>query len=322
MHLSVREVIMADNEMRESPAGMSMFGTFQSCMRKGAFQYLLGFRRNGDKTVPLAHGSAVHEGFKEFYLTWDINKAVNRAIEVAQEDIDVFESMKIEARRLTELFNEWYKVYGSTEKEKYMVISNETQGEIQLPNGAVLTVRLDQVLREIKTGHIYIQDTKTTGYSLEGTITDYEYKAQPLLYIAYVYQTNPEWLADFRGWITNAIYQRVNYRKDGALSSISTKCLRSTPILYTEAECQSFLESLTTTTSEIAWAYSSFKKGAPFNACFPMNRGSCRNWNRTCPFWSICFQTFEPDASPPPPYELDPWKEEGVIEDVLSKISV
>lgn len=311
---------MAREEMRESPSGMSMYGIYQTCPRQWAFKYGLGFMREGIKPHQLVHGSAVHEGKKIFYVNHDIQEAINRSIEVVREYEESFDSLTIEERRIEELFTEWDKVYGQFEKEKYTVLSNETQEIIVLLNGAEITLRIDQVLRENETGHIYIFDTKTTAWSLEGTIAEYEFKAQPLLYVSSVYKTNPWWLSDFRGWITDVIYQRVNYRRDGSLSSISTKCQRSPAIMYTEEQCQAFLESLTSMTSDVAWAYSSFIKGAPFNACFPMNRSSCRNWNRTCPYWHICFQNFTHDSAPPPPYTLDPWKEEGVIEDVMKKI--
>lgn len=313
---------MAKEEMRESPAGMSMYGTFSSCMRKGAFKYYLGFIKKGIKSVPLVHGSAVHEGKKVFYETWDIMDATNRAIEVAHEDEESFDSMAIEEMRLKELFKVWMERYGQYEKERYTVITNESQEIIKLPNGAEITLRIDQVLREKETGHINIFDTKTTGWSLEGTIAEYEYKAQPLLYIASVYASNPGWLADFRGWITDVIYQRVNFKKTGELSSMSTKCERSPSIMYTEAQCRAFLESMTTITTDIAWAIKEFESGKPFNACFPMNRTACRQFNTTCPYWAICFNDFKPDSKPPEPYTLDPWKEQGVIADVINKIRV
>ena len=309
-------------EMRESPAGMSMFGTFQSCLRKGAFKYVLGYTRSGIKPEPLVHGSAIHEGKKVFYGTHSLDKAIERAIEIAVADPESFKSIEIEKERIALIFAEWFKVYGEEDLTKYRIITNEQEEIIKLANGAELTLRIDQVMQDIKTGHIFIFDTKTTGWSLEGTISEYEFKPQPLLYVASVYRSNPAWLADFRGWVTDVIYNRVNFKRNGELSSISTKCQRSSPIMYTEAECESFLESLISVTSEIKWATEQFKEGKPFNACFPMNRGACRAFGRTCPYWPICFDDFEHDQAPPLPFEADPWKAEGVIDGVLAKISV
>lgn len=307
-------------EMRESPSGMSMYGLYQTCPRKWALKYQLGFQRSGEKTVPLAHGSAIHEGKKEFYKSWSIDKAVKKAKEVAGGLIEAFDDLAIENERIDKLFEVWYDTYGKEEQSKYDIISNETTGKVQLPNGAEITVRLDQVLRQKDTGHIYIFDTKTTGWSLEGTINEYNYKAQPLLYIASVYQGTPEWLGDFRGWITDVIYQRVNYRKDGSLSSITTKCQRSPAIMYTEDQCLSFLESLTTITSDVAWAYRNFEKGAPLNACFPTNRMACRNFNTTCQFWSICFDNFTVNSEPPLPFVRDTWYTDNVIKNVIKGV--
>jgi len=309
-------------EMRESPAGMSQFGLYQSCPRKWAFKYILGYVREGDTPEPLANGSAIHEGKRVFYETFDIDEAIARAVKVSKEYADSFPSIEIQKEKLKKIFMEWYKTYGKDEREKYQVISNETQNTVLLPNGTELTIRIDQVLRERETGHIFIFDTKSTGWSLEGTINENEFKAQSLLYIASVYRSNPEWLGSFRGWITDVMYSRVNYKKSGALSSISAKCQRSPAIMYTEEQCNSFLESLTSVTSEVAWANKNFKEGQPFNACFPMNRGSCRLFNRTCPYWQICFDDFKANDPPTEPYSLDPWKKEGIIQDVLSKIKV
>jgi hypothetical protein len=310
-------------EMRESPAGLSMFGQYQSCPRRWAFKYALGFVPDHEgRSEYLVHGSAVHEGKRVFYVSWDIEKAIETAIDFADESYDVFPSISIEKQRLEKLFRVWYEKYGKDEKENYTVISNETQEEIELPNGAVLTIRIDQVLRSKEEGNFYIFDTKTTKGSIEKTITEYEYKGQPLLYIASIYKSNPMWLTDFRGWITDVMYQRVNFKRNGALSSISTDCKRSPPIMYTEDQCQSYLESLTTLTSEVAWAYTSFKKGAPFNACFPMNRNSCRSYNSTCPYWSICFRSFTMGSKPESPFKEDDWHKDGVIDELIEKIHV
>lgn len=312
-----------DNNMRESPAGMSMWGLYQGCPRKWAFKYALGFIRDGVVPEALVHGSAVHEGKKIFYASrGDIKAALDKSLEIVQANEESFESLLTEEKRLAKLFEVWYDTYGKTEFDTYNMVANEIQDEIVLPNGARITVRPDQILRDKTTGRIYILDTKTTGWSLEGTIAEYEFKSQPILYIASVYQANPGWIGDFGGWITDVMYQRVNWRKDGSLSSISTKCQRSAPIMYTEAQCRAFTESIMTTTSEVAYNYQQYKSGAPMNACFPMNRNACRAFNRTCPYWPICFNSYQFDDPAPEPFTIDPWKKEGIIDGVVGQIKL
>lgn len=309
------------DEMRESPAGLSQFGLYEGCPRKWAFKYALGYQKNYPKHEALIHGSAVHEGMYLYYVTWDIDLAVERAIEVAAEGQESFLSMKVEEERLDKLFRVWYAEYGEQDQHLYAPIELEVEDRIELPNGGYITVRRDRVFKHRDTGHIYIFDTKTTGWSLEGTVAEYEYKPQPLLYVASVYRSNPAWISEFRGWITDVIYQRVNYKRDGSgVSSMTTKCQRSPPIIYSESECNSYLESLTTLTSEVAWAYTSFMNGAPFNSCFRMNRGNCRTFGRTCPYWSICMDSYEKDSPVPNGFTRDEWHTSKVIPNVLEGI--
>ena len=143
-------------------------------------------------------------------------------------DVNTNQELK---ERLETAVDIWLNAYGKTEHERYEVIGTELENVLILPNNFKISVRYDAVLRDNETGFVYIFDTKTTRASLTDTIEKYRYASQPFIYCASVIKSDFPWKSDFRGWITDAIFQR-KYVRDGWRTEIK----RSETVQYTETE--------------------------------------------------------------------------------------
>jgi hypothetical protein len=222
--------------------------------------------------------------------------------------------------RLEKAIDIWLDKYGKTEHERYEVIGTELENVLTLPNGFKITVRYDALLRERETGYVYIFDTKTTRASLTDTIEKYRYSSQPFIYCASVMLSDYSWKDDFRGWITDAIFQR-KYVKDGWKCQIQ----RSESVFYSNTEVTELLKSMTLITDEMMFCTDGFLNDDKLlGESFRMDRSKCyQRFSGLCPYYHDCMKIWSKndiEKDPPENYNRDKWSGFNVIQNNLSGI--
>jgi hypothetical protein len=287
-----------EKELRESPAGNSQVKLYQVCPRQWAWKYLKGFKGN-DKSEPLNLGSAIHEGQEVYYKTGDLGLAIDRGTEILTDagwlpNEDIF-------HRMIESINVWVETYGADDLKNKAVLETEQQYDLKLPNGYIMTIRVDSLMRD-HDGSRFIRDTKTTKGSPVKTMTQYMYEAQPILYIAALKQAGKE----VSGWKTDVISSRM------LKAGVKVECLRSDLICPSPDLIQDTLESYADLTDMIKGSLTLTKEGATIRQAFPRNCQSCYNYYRECSYWSAC-SSIDDVLEPINGTELDPWLKEGKV---------
>lgn len=310
---------------RESPTGNSFLTAFTECPKKWAFKYLMQWIPEKSKVTKdyFVFGQAFHL-FKELFYTNPDEKNPFRFVETGLTYIDDNsnglddETINLLKERLPIAVEIWLKEF-SNDHERYEVIGAEMDNVLVLPNNFKLSVRYDTVLRERSTGFVYVFDTKTTRAPLSDMIEKYRYSAQPFIYCASIMQSDYAWKSDFRGWITDAIYQK-KFVRDGWRTAVK----RSEVVFYTEKEVQEFLKSLTLLTDEMLFCSERFlKDGESLGESFRMDRNKCfQKFNGLCPYYHDCLKGWSKNDSsnPPESYSKDLWTGFDAIQTGLSGI--
>lgn len=299
-------------EMRESPRGKSMLSEFQSCERLWAWRRIRGFRPTRTEDYFIT-GGIVHEAQEVFYGgQWNsLNDAWEATMRRAHELIaQIPEDDRDRLGNIIKRFLKvWYTEIGTKDLETLRVVAVEEEQTIQLYNGFEMTVRLDRAFYDKETREIFIDDTKTTGWSLEGTLRNYMYNDQPKLYVL-SFLDDP--LFDqIAGWRTTCLY--VNGKVERAQ--------RSGIVMPTLEELEDVKRSYTVLTDDIASKlHEHYDNGTPITACFSRNGSNCLNkYGRTCPHIEHCHKIDDMDYHPEG-FELDPWLAEGVIQDAFKEL--
>jgi len=257
--------------MRESPGGLSMLKLYQSCPRKWALKYLVGWRESEAGHVSMEIGSALHDGIEVYLNTRDVAKG--QALMFKHVSAELY-------GRAGKVWDQWISQWPDI-FDRYDLLAVEEQYNFILPNGFKLTLRVDRILRDRETKNIYIVDTKFTGWSLNGTEKTYMYSPQPLLYHVIPYFLEPKWEPNFRGWLTDIVYQRAGGAAKGLISS---------PVLYPKELVQKYLESLEVVTGDIAYSVEeTMRDPSMIGTFFPAYKGgSCTSMNSICPYVEYC----------------------------------
>lgn len=293
-------------EMRESPAGRSMIALYQSCPRAWAFKYVKGFK---DKTVPehLILGSGIHEAHEVFYESgFSRNAMMGRAEEFFNEHDPLL------LNKALVMLEIWFQKVGINDLSMSKVLGVEQEVYLTLPNGFVMSCRMDRLLQDKRSGEVFICDTKTTGWSLEKTLRNYTYHSQPQLYFMAARETLPGITENCRGWRTDGIYAKARISGGVPTGDWYTDATRSETVVFHEKLLEDTKNSYAVVTDNIAYSVTSSDEGEPLSLCFPKNNEHCLAYNRVCPFYSICHQIDELDGVPAN-FELDPWLESGEV---------
>lgn len=304
-------------EMRESPRGRSQLSLMRSCPRKWALKYYKGFKSK-ELINHLTHGSAVHEAQEAFYKT--LHQGTEKAVEAMYERLNQFIKEQDPQGKHSEFYTEqkdraekslqiWVDKIGKFEYDIVEVVAIEEEKELTLLNGYKMTVRFDRILRDKETGRIFINDTKTTGSSLEKTIQNYMFHDQPMLYEIAFRQNYPELVDDFEGWRTDCIYSRKTKR------GYSLDARRSEVTLNLPNKLKDTLVSYTALVEDIKDRLGAVKEdGVPLQAAFPANFDACLNYGRLCDYHSFCHD-IDTTYVPPGNFEIDPWVAKGTVLD-------
>ena len=319
---------MQETEIRESPTGNSFMSAFTECPKKWAFKYLMQWVPDDSKTARdyLVFGQAFHLYKEWFYLnkeeaSQNYLTGVPASLEYIEKFKNTFSDEIISElkERLQIAVDIWVKEYGLKEHDKYEVIGVEMLNILTLPNNFKLSVRYDAILKDKETGFVYIFDTKTTRASLVDTIEKYRYGPQPFIYCASIMRSDFPWKNDFRGWITDVIFQR-KYVREGWRTEVK----RSEAVFYTEQEITELMKSYTLLTDEMLFCTDRFLNDKkPLGESFRMDRSKCYlKYQGLCPYYYDCLKnwTSKDVGKPPVGYSADNWTGTQIIQNNLSGI--
>lgn len=285
-----------------------MLSLYSACNRKWAFKYLRGWKVPGDLYGPLAYGHAIHEAQAAMYATRSVKAAHDMINKLAPWKDHKDEMKRLFRKKLDIGFEKWYTEIGENDLKNLSIILVEKELPLRLPNGYTMTVRVDRILRDPSNNEIFINDTKTTGWSFDGTQSKYMIHDQPRLYIAAVRQNYPEWTEALTGWRTDLIYIKRASRSPGGFSC---RVGRSDVISFTDAEIEDTLISYAGLTDDIAGKLQATET-EPLASLFPANYGNCDAYNRICEYHSIC-PMIDRQEEPPADLELDSWLADGIV---------
>lgn len=293
--------------MRESPGGRSMLSLYQTCPRKWAWKYLKGFK---PKLIAehFTFGQAIHEGHESFYVngySWD------KMVKTSDDYLNEREPLLVPKARVA--LDIWFQKIGVNDISQIEVLAVEEEVYLTLPNGFRMTCRLDRLLRDKRTGEIFICDTKTTGWSLEGTLRNYTYHDQPMLYYMAAKETFPELMKECRGWKTDGIYVKEKVSKGEKTGTYYSDAIRSETITFNEKALEDTKNSYATYVDDMAFKIAGVEQeGEPISLNFPKCNEHCLAYNRPCEFHNICHKIDYIDGIPANFVE-DPWVKDGTV---------
>lgn len=297
-------------ENRESPRGRSQLSLYANCNRKWAFKYLKGWKVPEERYSPLHFGSTIHEMQEAFYKAEDNHMlSANRRKDQLLPPMNATDNLVIFRDKVDKTFRKWYDELGQKDIEEKTPMLVEQEMELTLPNGYVMTIRIDRAIQE-PDGEIYINDSKTTGWSLDATLEKYMRHDQPKLYTAGFRQNYPELLDDFSGWRTDGIFSKKAPRSPGGYN---IKIRRSPSVTFTEAEIDDVLMSYAGIVDDIMGKVP-YVGQEPYRSLFPGNYGHCDAFNRRCEYSQIC-PFIDTQDEPPADLEIDPWLAAGTVLD-------
>lgn len=294
--------------MREGLGGGHFYDTFKACPRKWYLKYIIGLKATTFAKA-LNYGSAVHEAFHEFYKDYQkdtlIGVTLTRLTEARDKYLKADDYVKDRQRAIDSL-TEWYSHYGESDKETFEVVESETERVITLQNGLEFRIRPDRLLRERKTGKVFIFDTKTTGRGLTHMFTKTEQSDQPTCYTVGI---EPIFKEDFGGWVTDCLYSRYSVHRSE----------RSTPIIVDTYQKNLWEIGMMSEIEDLTNRYKLLLSGSyPPEYLFPPRKSACSVWG--CPYSSVCSSKIEEGFNPVDyGFEQDEWTTNGYISALMSE---
>lgn len=301
-------------ENRESPRGRSQLSLYAGCPRKWAWKYVKGFK-SIELVNHLVHGSAVHEAQEVFYLSFD--KGLDIAVGAMYDRLEAYiESQDPEGKhptfykeqldRARETLDVWYTEIGQYDFHNSEVLAVEEEVNLTLLNGYKMTIRFDRILKDKETGRIFINDTKTTGGTLDKTIANYMFADQPILYQAAFLENYPDWVEAFEGWRTDAIETRL--LKSGWKKNARRSAVTRTP----DAKIEDCIINYTALVDNIRDSLYAVSQGESLQSAFPGNNGNCQAYGRLCAYHSFCHE-IDTLKEPPGNMKIDDWLAKGTV---------
>lgn len=295
-----------------------MLSLYSSCNRKWAFKYVKGWKVPSQEHGALHFGSVIHEAQAAMYATRSKQAALDMIVKmcpIPDSAAYKYEDCVKFRNKVDRSFEKWYTDLGENDLLNNSILAVEQELPLTLPNGYKMSVRVDRILRDPEADEIFINDTKTTGWSLEKTLEKYLRHDQPRLYIAAVRENFPEWSAPLSGWRTDVVYAKAAPRSPGGFS---LRTQRSDIVSFSDAEIDDCLLSYAGVVDDIA-SKLRYVNEEPLRSLFPANYGHCDAYNRLCEDKDVC-PYIDSQEEPPANLELDPWLEAGTVLDSFKEV--
>lgn len=296
------------HSMREGLGGGHFYDTFRSCPRKWFLKYVLGLKERTFAKA-LNYGSAVHEAFSEFYKDWNKDTLIDVTLQRIDESRDKYYKLidyQNDRNRAVDSLTAWYSRFGVSDKETFDVVENEEEHVSTLSNGVEFRIRPDRIMREKKTGNVYIFDTKTTGVGLDKMFNKTAFSDQPTMYSKVM---KPKFGDNFSGWITDCLYSRRSVHQ----------CERSTPVIIDEDRTLTWELGFMSDIEDLTNRYELYKEGKlPSSYLFPARKGACSVWG--CPYSSVCHVALNEGINPSDyGFDKDEWLENKYVDTLMSE---
>jgi len=273
---------------------ISELGQYLDCPRKYQYGYAKALDSKGFQGVPLNVGTAIHQGVADIYAGVDATEAVASALETY--DISTGKWW-LEAEPGTKT---WQKLVTGKEQiraclaEYPWAASDFDQTEaieesfvVPMGQGRAYAGRWDRSV--VYGGDDFLSDTKTTGSALDQIAKEQKMRMQ---YKAYAYAWRVIKGKKIRGFIMDFVKKpRVNFRKDGTLSSVSTTDFLREPTYIKEHDYELFPAWFHRVTEAIETDEDTLlRQGGQQTPImpYPLNTGTCHKWNRFCEFFELC----------------------------------
>ena len=285
-------------KQRESPSGFSFYMTFADCNRKGYLKYINGLRPL-IKSPPLIFGSAFHDA-KKLYWEGPFNadgmiKEFDDSLLSMKDEYEDVEKYEDDLKRGHRMIDNWLFEWHDENQDRYVPLAVEQQYDIMIgPNKNFLfTIRPDVVLKDKRFQKNLIEDTKSTGWSLDMVFKTNALNDQLTSYIWGVNKVHPEWRIE-----TARI--DCSYARGKKVES-----QRGLEVYRSKSDLTIFEMGLYGLILEVSQKYKSLTK-YPWPILFPRNGGQCFKYNKPCEYAKICRMNI-PIGTVPPGFKLDPW---------------
>jgi CRISPR/Cas system-associated exonuclease Cas4 (RecB family) len=292
------------SELRETLGGNSFLKKFHQCERSFYYRYIEGLMPVKTNEA-LVFGSALHEAAAKYWEGQSLHECLNHGLEVINELSVMFDESKVNLLRLKLrlVFPKLYDVLNEL-KNDYDYIEHESTFYLRLLNGDI-ALKPDIVLRNKHSKRLVVFDYKTTGKGIGVQVDDQMYSNQPRLYSAGIKKKYK--LDYFPVWQTIEVYSRkVAYKDEFNIS------IQIAPLSMEEREIRDVLLSYEGLLQRLSQTYQSFLLTGNFKILTHM--GECAK----CAFKDICLQRLSNvNVNELEGFELDPWKEQGLIEGYL-----
>lgn len=264
-----------------SLVGHHFISSYQDCPRRWYLQF-------EQRIVPryvgkaLTFGIAWHKAIEVFYSAQELGTAIQAGLEVIEDAIanqryEYSEDADVDHERFRPMFEHWVSAIGRPTLATHDVLSVEETLEIELANGFRFTGRLDEVMQERDTGAIWIQEHKSTSFSLGGMERTVALGDQVPGYILLWRRNYPDKASLLLGCKLD-----VTYARGRSLEAQQSR------LAYSEDDLARLELNLNGLLSEMSQKLSASREGVTDALLFPRNGSACSRFK--CPYESICRQ--------------------------------
>ena len=290
---------------RESPSGFHYYMLYEDCKRKWHLKYVHGLRPE-KKSSPLVFGSAWHEGKARYWQGKDGKSPYDSEgfVKVFKDTLNEMQDEYLDPAAFQEdmnkglrLIDDWLITWDEVNKQTLKPVMVEEELKIPIgPNGEfIFTVRPDVVLWDKERRKYLVEDSKSTGWSLNMVFATQELGDQMTSYIWALDKVHPEWKIE-------------TARIDGSYARQSkVASQRSLEIYRSKQDLMLFEMNLYGIIMEVSQKYKSLQK-YPWPLLFPRNGGQCYKYNRPCEYSEICRRNLKLGEIPIG-FTHDPWVE-------------
>ena len=294
-----------DEPRRESSAGMHFYSLYTQCPRKWFLKYILGLIP--DKTGPaLIFGSAMHKGLEAFYKgTQSLDEMVRAFVdELGSREGEYSDSTKYTEDLSTgpRLLKEWFKTWGEDELTNYEILEVEQEHVVHFgpDDSLIMTVRLDQLVKDKSTGIHYVKDLKTTGWSAGKIYQQTDLGDQMTCYIWAANKVYPE--IPIHDAIVDILYHRGQV----------VTATRPEPLYRTKWDLMAFELGMYGLINELSEKVDLLKEYPP-EVLFPRNGNNCGQFG--CEYLDICRGRLTAKDEPLG-FHRDEWYQQEVAENI------
>jgi hypothetical protein len=268
---------------RESASGFHFVNLYQCCPRKFYIRYFLRLKPRVI-AFPLIQGGAYHEGTAAFYSGLSEKESIAIAMKIVNSEkknlasVDDYNELKF---RIPNMLHYFVESVGKSDKKQFRFLMIEK--ELKVPLGKspfILTIRPDSIVQDKSNKLVYIQERKTSGFSIRVTEQAVSLGDQAT---SYLYGVKKMTKLDPYGVIPDIAYWN---KKSRDLNNLQFP--RGAIITRTEFALHQFELGMIQLFTEINQKALAYKKGFDPLILFPRNTHYCTSFSTPCCYSEIC----------------------------------